>query len=198
MKKLLFMMSLWTVSNCWATIHNVGFGALEFIPADITIQQGDTVRWTKPAGARHNVREVGGTPDTVFYSGPVGLPAFVYDKVFNAPLVGTYNYQCDFHFGSGMVGTVTVEAPPPPPCLDPTELVIKWEADDQVKVYWTAPQIGRYDIYGTADANLATTPPGPGWTLFAGVDVLALGQASAVLTGLVDKQFFVVIQDCTP
>ncbi len=169
-----------------------------FSPVNVTIQQGDTVRWSKPAGGLHNVRESGGTPDTVFYSGAPTTAAFTYDKIFNAPLLGTYNYRCDVHGNFGMTGTVTVVLPPPPPCLDPTDLTIIWEADEQVRLYWQAPQVGHYDIYSTPDPALATTPPGPGWTLAAGVDVAAVGQATTVITGLTGELIFVVIQDCTP
>lgn len=172
--------------------------SLSFSPASVTIQQGDTVRWSKPAGGIHNVRESGGTPDTVFYSGAPTSAAFTYDKIFNAPLLGTYNYRCDIHGGIGMTGTVTVLAPPPPPCLDPTNLTIIWEADDQVRLHWDAPQVGHYDIYSTPDPTLATTPPGPGWTLAAGVDVAAIGQATTLITGLSGELLFVAIQDCTP
>jgi len=194
MNRMLMIVLLAAVGNAFATIHNVTVSGLSFTPANITVQQGDTVRWTKGAGV-HNVAEVSAVP--VFRSGNPTGTAFVYDFAFNAPLSGTYNYRCDVHFGSGMVGTVTVEVPPPP-CLDPTNLIIKWEADDQVHVYFDAPQVGHYVVYGTADATLATTPPGPGWTVAAEVDVAAVGQADVVVTGLVDQQFFVVLQDCTP
>ncbi|MBK6765010.1 MAG: hypothetical protein IPG71_01510 [bacterium] len=194
MNKFLTLVVLCVASTAFATIHNVTVSGLSFTPANITIQQGDTVRWTK-GGGLHNVAEVTATP--VFRSGNPTSSPFVYDFAFNAPLAGTYNYECEVHFSVGMVGTVTVEVPPPP-CLDPTDLVIKWEAADQVHVYWQAPQMGHYVVYGTADATLATTPPGPGWSVAAEVDVAAIGQADVVITGLSDQQFFVVVQDCTP
>ncbi len=179
-------------------LKTVTLGSLSFSPAAVTIMQGDTVRWSKPAGSLHNVRENGGTPDTVFYSGVPTTAAFTYNKVFNAPLAGVFNYQCDIHGGLGMIGTVTVLIPPPPPCLDPTDLTIIWETADQVRLNWQAPAIGHYDVYGTADATLATTPPGPGWTLAAGLDVAAVGPATVVITNAADQQFFVVIQDRNP
>lgn len=175
--------------------------ALSFSPANVTIQQGDTVRWSKPAGGLHNVREAGGSPDTVFYSGAPTSAAFTYDKIFNPPLLGTYNYRCDVHgsTGTGMVGTVTVLAPPPPPCLDPSNLVIAWDAPDQVEMTWDAPAAGMYDVYSTPDATLATSPPGPGWLLAVNnVVAAAPGPASAVVAGLSDVLFFVVVQDCAP
>lgn len=179
-------------------LKTVTLGGASFSPAAVTIQQGDTVRWVKVAGLSHNVREIGGAPDTTFYSGIPTTAAFTYDKRFLAPLLGTYNYRCDIHFSIGMVGTVTVLAPPLPPCEDPTDLMIKWEADNQVTLYWQAPQIGHYDVYSTPDATLATSPPGPGWTLAAGVDAIAIGQVSTIITDASVQLFFVVIQDCTP
>lgn len=195
MNKLGLLLVLFLAHQALAVVHVVNLNSLSFSPAHITIQQGDTVRWVKTAGF-HNVRESGGTPDTVFYSGAPTGSNFTYNFAFNAPLSGVYNYRCDLHFGSGMVGSVTVNAPPP--CLEPAQLTILWEADDQVRLNWNAPQIGTYHVYSTADAALATTPPGPGWTLADTVDVAAVGQATTVLTGLSEKLFFVVLQDCTP
>ena len=81
---------------------------LEFIPADITINQGETVRWMN-TGGRHNVN---GSTDTYpdnpegFRSGDPSSELFTYEYTFTIP--GTYSYQCDPHVGVGMIGTVTV------------------------------------------------------------------------------------------
>lgn len=180
----------------FATIHTVNVSGLSFIPANITIQQGDTVRWVKTAGL-HNVAETSAVP--VFRSGDPTGSAFTYDFAFNAPLVGTYSYRCDVHFGSGMTGTVTVQAPPPP-CLAPTDLIIE-HSDGNGNArdfHWQAPQAGNYAIYSTPDATLATTPPGAGWTLESSTFVAAPGQASLTVGGQMEEfLFYVVIQDCS-
>lgn len=91
--------------------HIVTTQGLEFVPADITIQVGETIRWENPSGT-HNVN--GGTdayPNNPegFYSGPATPGPWTYDFTFTMP--GVYNYHCDPHLGLGMVGTVTVEEP---------------------------------------------------------------------------------------
>lgn len=81
-----------------------------YTPANISINVGDTVRWTNIEGT-HNVN--GST--ATFASNPEsfssGSPAtgWVFDHVFTT--AGSYDYRCDLHFGVGMVGTVTVAAP---------------------------------------------------------------------------------------
>ncbi|MCB9367231.1 MAG: hypothetical protein H6506_03915 [Calditrichaeota bacterium] len=190
MKLFLVCVLLCFTCGAFATIHTVTLSGLSFVPANITIQQGDTVRWVKTGGV-HNVSEVSAVP--IFRSGnPTGSP-FTYDFAFNAPLEGLYNYQCEVHAASGMVGTVTVEAPAP--CLTPEQVALKWEADDQVTLYWQAPQDGNYDIYATADGTHDVPPPGGGWTLLSTVAAVT-GPAETLITGLVDQQFFVIIQNC--
>ncbi|MBL0063240.1 MAG: hypothetical protein IPP40_17595 [bacterium] len=79
----------------------------------MTIQQGDTVRWVKPAGGFHNVNETSHSPAT-FRSGDPTTAAFTYSFAFAAPLEGVFNYECEIH-APGMVGSVTVEAGGTPP-----------------------------------------------------------------------------------
>ncbi|MCL4306338.1 hypothetical protein KJZ99_10510 [bacterium] len=193
MRILWICIVLFCASNALATLHTVNVNSLSFSPANITIQQGDTVRWVKTAGV-HNVAEVSPTP--VFRSGEPTGSAFTYTFVFAAPLVGTYNYRCEVHAASGMIGSVTVEAPAP--CLPAENVVIAWEADDQVALHWVAPQLGHYDVYGTSDATLVTPPPSAGWSLVAGEDVPAPGLASTTLSSLSAQQFLVVVHSCSP
>ncbi|MBK6910200.1 MAG: hypothetical protein IPH10_04620 [bacterium] len=185
---------LWWTVQAGATVHIVNVSGLAFSPSTLTINQGDTVRWVKTTGL-HNVRESGGTPDTVFYSGAPTNSAFTYNFAFNAPLSGVFSYRCDVHFSLGMTGTITVNAPPP--CLAPSELMIASEGAG-VRLWWLAPQVGHYDAYSTTDPLLATDPPGAGWTLEAGSDVAVIGQATLLLNPVGDQKFIVVIQDCTP
>ena len=91
-----------------AVTHNVTTSGTAFSPANITINQGDTVVWTNGGGS-HNVN---GTQAT-FPSNPASFgnsvgTGWTYQFVFTT--AGTYNYQCDPHAGLGMVGTVTVNA----------------------------------------------------------------------------------------
>ncbi len=93
-----------------ATVHNVSVTNNVFTPANLTIQQGDTVLWTNMAGF-HNVNGSLATyPSNPvgFSNGAASASMWTYQFVFNVP--GTYDYQCDPHAGVGMVGTITVQA----------------------------------------------------------------------------------------
>lgn len=77
-----------------------------FTPTDVTIDVGDTVRWTNTSGT-HNVN---GTTVT-FPSNPESFgnaldTGWVFTHVFNT--AGNYDYHCDAHEAFGMTGTVTV------------------------------------------------------------------------------------------
>ena len=83
----------------------VGSGGNNFNPAGVTVGIGDTVKWTWAPGAiNHNVTFQDGYPASPTQS------TGTYIRVFTA--LGTYRYRCTIHssdFGSGMVGTVTVQ-----------------------------------------------------------------------------------------
>ncbi|MCB9367245.1 MAG: T9SS type A sorting domain-containing protein [Calditrichaeota bacterium] len=121
-RTLLLFLLLALAGTSMATIHSVTVNALSFSPANLTVQQGDTVRWVKTGGF-HNVAEI--SNPAVFRSGDPTSSPFTYDFVFAAPLTGTYNYECEVHAASGMVGTVTVQgggsAPDAPTNISPAD-----------------------------------------------------------------------------
>lgn len=100
------------------TTHDVDVGpGFTFSPAALTIEVGDTVRWTW-AGGLHNVESgVGGIHDGNFTSGgPTAVIATVYMKTFDAgflaanPMPGNvYPYYCIVHEAFGHTGTITVD-----------------------------------------------------------------------------------------
>jgi plastocyanin len=81
------------------TTHDVTVGNNFFSPANLTIQVGDTVRWTNAAD--------GGPPHDVTGSGFASVTAesFTFQHTFTQP--GTFNYVCTVH--SSMTGTITVQ-----------------------------------------------------------------------------------------
>ena len=100
------------------TLHQVDLFSVSFSPQDLTIQQGDTVRWRWVVG-NHNV--VSGEtdfqayfPDGVFDSGePVSPPEF-FQVTFDGALLSkhpkagnVYPYYCIVHLPA-MIGTITV------------------------------------------------------------------------------------------
>ncbi|MBT6294210.1 MAG: BspA family leucine-rich repeat surface protein [Candidatus Magasanikbacteria bacterium] len=81
-----------------------------FTPNNINIEVGQTVQWVN-SGGFHNVN---GSQDTFaenpesFSNGVASNDNWTFSHTFLVP--GVYNYQCDPHAASGMVGTVTVAA----------------------------------------------------------------------------------------
>ncbi len=99
------------------TTHVVELMSFTFVPPDIEIEVGDTVRWVWVVGF-HNVESgVNGIHDGNFRSGdPEFSPAefeFTFDQQFlddNPMQDNLYPYFCVVHFGIDMVGSVTVNA----------------------------------------------------------------------------------------
>ncbi|HVY54369.1 MAG TPA: plastocyanin/azurin family copper-binding protein, partial [Thermodesulfobacteriota bacterium] len=93
-------------------IHDVSIIDNEFSPKDITINVGDTVRWTNNGALNHDVRSDDGT--TFGSAGqfplPTGMePGDVFEFTFTSE--GDFPYYCIFHGGPGgigMSGSITV------------------------------------------------------------------------------------------
>jgi plastocyanin len=87
------------------TVREVGMSTSAFLPADITIAPGTTVRWRNGSGIFHNVlSETGHWPLASLLGGDT------FEHTFAA--AGTYRYRCTPHstsFTSGMVGVVRVQ-----------------------------------------------------------------------------------------
>lgn len=108
MKKLWLFVLVCMASASFATVHVVNVNGASFSPADVTVTEGDTIRWIKPAGGFHNVAEVSNPP--FFRSGNATSSAFTYNFPVPSGTAGTYDYECEVHGAGGMTGTVTVEA----------------------------------------------------------------------------------------
>ncbi len=73
---------------------------------DLTINQGDTVRWTWRDSSSHTVTSLAGSVET-FDSGSITGNGMTYSYTFNT--VGTNPYECSFHPVS-MNGVITVQS----------------------------------------------------------------------------------------
>lgn len=107
LKKSIFALSLLIplAGNTQAVI-NVNVLSMSFFPASITIDVGDTVRWTSASGT-HNVNGTIATyPSNPESFGNSLSSGWTYSHKFLTE--GSYDYRCDQHFSSGMVGTITV------------------------------------------------------------------------------------------
>lgn len=100
---MLLGIGLWAVTsaNARQTTHDVAVENNFFNPLELTIDVGDTVRWTNNSGF-HDVVSTSG-PES-FSSGDPGTN-WEYSFTFTTP--GTYEYTCTIHFG--MDGTLIVQ-----------------------------------------------------------------------------------------
>ena len=92
-------------------------GDHSFSPVSVSIQQGDTVKWTWK-GSGHTVTSgTPGHPSGLFDTGSQSS-GFTFSFTFPEP--GTFSYYCIPHGSSGMVGSVTVAAATPTPTPTPS------------------------------------------------------------------------------
>lgn len=136
-------------SLCFAATTTVSNSGLTFSPANITITQGDTVLFTL-AGS-HSAIEVDQTTYNANGNTPIG-------GGFTTPLgggtvtglsVGVHYYVCSIHFGSGMKGTITVNAAVPTLVI-PNVWVNEIHYDNT-----GTDSLEGYEIAGPAGTNLA-------------------------------------------
>ncbi len=89
------------------SLHMVELSDFQFSPDSLTIEVGDTVRWTNVTGTHNVVAD-----DNSFTSGPAAPAPWTFEHVFAA--TGNNPYYCEPHGGpggSGMSGVITVEQP---------------------------------------------------------------------------------------
>ena len=101
------MLLIISTSGYSQSLHNVELSNFQFSPDNLTIEVGDTVRWTN-VGGTHNVL----ADDNSFTRGPAAPAPWTFEHVFTA--TGNNPYYCEPHGGaggSGMSGVITVEQP---------------------------------------------------------------------------------------
>jgi plastocyanin len=76
-----------------AAVHDVTVGNNFFSPNNLTIEVGDTVRWTNNSGMVHDV-----TADDLSWNSPTAT-SFVYERIFNS--VDEVLYHCTVHSSPG-------------------------------------------------------------------------------------------------
>src|SRR5690242_1472264 len=94
-----------TVGSAATVTVTVGNGGLVFTPSSVTIQVGDTVRWTWSASGHSSTSGTPGAPDGLWDSGILSQGA-TFTHTFNT--VGSFPYYCRPHGACcGMTGMVT-------------------------------------------------------------------------------------------
>jgi plastocyanin len=101
------MLLIISTSGYSQSLHTVELSNFQFSPDNLTIEVGDTVRWSNVEGT-HNVL----ADDNSFTSGPAAPAPWTFEHVFTA--TGNNPYYCEPHGGaggSGMSGVIIVELP---------------------------------------------------------------------------------------
>ncbi len=104
----ILVLTMFMATAAMATVHTVTVQNFFYSPSSLTINAGDTVRFQWVSGSHPTVSTSGDWVTPVFFPMNSGSPLAT--LVFPNP--GTYNYLCDVHGGSGMVGSITVTGPP--------------------------------------------------------------------------------------
>jgi plastocyanin len=105
----LFLLALiiMTVPASMAATHLIAFGGslgLKYSPSDFNCSVGDTVKW-EGSFSSHPLSSTTIPAEAASWHVTSGS-VFAYE----VKIAGTYKYQCDLHFGLGMVGQFTAMA----------------------------------------------------------------------------------------
>jgi len=94
-------------SSALAATVGVSMTNFVFTPKTATVKQGNTVLWTNNTPGTNHTSTSDSTSPISWDSGSVpGGGTFLLPFALNA--AGSYPYHCSFHFGLGMVGTLSV------------------------------------------------------------------------------------------
>jgi plastocyanin len=96
---------LGSVRPAHAATQNVSVQNNVFIPASVTITEGDDVKWNWVGGIHNTTSGTVGNQNGI-WAAPIDASNLSYQRTFNTP--GTFPYHCTFHGGLGMTGTITV------------------------------------------------------------------------------------------
>jgi plastocyanin len=98
----LAVFALLACAQGWSAVHEVTISGLDFVPSELSIEVGDTVKWTWVTGIAHNVV----ADDSSFSSGSTTTEGN-FQQTFNS--VGEVPYHCQPHRNQGMTGVINVE-----------------------------------------------------------------------------------------
>ena len=85
-------------------------GALKFVPATLTVQVGDTIRWDMNKMAPHNVVFSDDALAEISHEQLMFGAGDDFEVTVTEDMIGEHTYYCQPHRGAGMVGTLMVEA----------------------------------------------------------------------------------------
>jgi plastocyanin len=148
-----------TVGSAATVTVTVGSGGPVFTPSSVTIQPGDTVRWTWSTSGHSSTSGTPGVPDGLWDSGILSQGA-TFTHTFNT--VGSFPYYCTPHgLCCGMTGMVTVTNPTGPPLVmtNPATFVASFSARLNGSLNPHGLTTTFYFQYGTTTSYGLTTAP---------------------------------------
>ena len=115
------MVLLCAAANAATTVDVAAQANFTFSPPNLTIQVGDSVRFSNPSAGHHNVTADDGSfrcaagCDGQGGNGDPSTTTWTFTRTFNT--AGTFGYHCEVHgsIGGGMHGTITVTGTGPQP-----------------------------------------------------------------------------------
>jgi len=93
-----------------AAVHEVDQVGLAFVPAEITVEAGDTVRWNWSTGIHTVTSGANCAHDGVHFDEPLNSGHQMAEYVIPGDFSGVIDYFCMPHCALGMTGIITVEA----------------------------------------------------------------------------------------
>src|SRR5262249_45313736 len=145
-----------------------------FSPSSVTIQPGDTVRWTWDSSGHSSTSGTPGAPDGLWDSGILNQGA-MFTHTFNS--AGSFPYYCTVHGQCcGMTGMVTVvgatPTPTPTPMPTPTAMLLNISTRAFVQTGDNV-MIGGFIVQGTSPKRVIIRAIGPELGQFGVPDPLA-------------------------
>lgn len=140
------------VQGAFATKHVVQQAGFAFVPASITVQPGDTVRWVRSSGT-HTVTSGANCTASGLFHAPLNITTPNFTWTVPASVAGTtVAYFCVPHCLGGMVGSIVVQAAAPSPDIDGNGAV---NAADLASMLgnWGAPGSTDLDLDGSTGAS---------------------------------------------
>jgi len=105
---LIFLLLVTGTRSGLAVVHEVTVQNFQFIPSQLSITEGDVVRWIWLQGIHTTTN--GSSPTApgagTLWNAPIDISNQIFERTFNT--VGSFPYHCAFHFSNGMTGTITV------------------------------------------------------------------------------------------
>src|SRR5205085_2054100 len=161
-RKWVFGLVLFTSLAAQAAIVEVDVGTgggFNFSPENVSINPGDTVRWTWASEAGHHsvISGTDGNPDGRFGSQVISSGTF--SHTFQD--FGTFPYYCSLHWQMGMTGTVTVSGSTPPVACQPLNISTRLRVQTGENV-----MIGGFIITGSDPKKVIIRAIGPSLAQF--------------------------------